>query len=256
MLAPFDLSGRVALITGASGGIGEATARLFASAGADLILTSNEEARCRDVADSLVTGRPAHVLTADLAEAGEVEMLAADAFRCFGHIDILICNAGIEGHVGPIGEASPEAVDRVLSVNLRSAMLLTSVIVPAMAARGSGNVVLVSSIAGLRGNKAIGLYAISKAGLAQLGRNLAVEWGPAGVRVNTISPGLVRTPFARPILDNPDYLPRRLQMTPLRRAGEPQEIAASILYLASDAAGFVTGHNLVVDGGTTISDGN
>lgn len=162
----------------------------------------------------------------------------------------------MEGHVGPIGEASEAMIDRLLAVNLRSSMILTAALIPGMVERGGGSVVLVSSIAGLRGNGSIGLYGVSKAALMQLARNLAVEWGPQGVRVNTISPGLIETPFATPILTNPDYLPRRLGLTPLRRVGQPEEIAAAIHFLASAAAGFVTGHNLVVDGGTTISDGN
>jgi NAD(P)-dependent dehydrogenase (short-subunit alcohol dehydrogenase family) len=257
MLEPFSLSGRTALITGATGGIGEATVRLFARAGASLILSSNEVERCAALAQTLTQeGAQAASLPVDLADLKAVRAMAEDAVARFGPVDVLISNGGMEGHVGPIGEASDAAVDTLFAVNLRSAMALTSVLAPAMAAQGRGSIVLVSSIAGLRGNKSIGLYAVAKAGLAQLGRNLAVEWGPSGVRVNTISPGLIRTPFARPILENPDYLPRRLSLTPLRRPGTAEEIAASILYLASDAGGFVTGHNLVVDGGTTISDGN
>ncbi|HEX8445981.1 MAG TPA: SDR family oxidoreductase [Sphingomonas sp.] len=248
VIDPFRLDGRTALITGATGGIGEAAARLFARAGASLVLTSNEGDRCAALAEEL-HGR---ALPADLADQAAVHAMAGAA----GPIDILVCNGGIEGHVGPLGTASAAAIERLFAVNLYSALTLTGALAPAMAARGGGSIVLVASIAGLRGNKAIGLYGIAKAGLAQLARNLAVEWGPQGVRVNTISPGLIATPFARPILEDPHYLPRRIGLTPLRRAGEAGEIAASILYLASDAAGFVTGHNLVADGGTTISDGN
>ncbi len=257
MRDPFTLQDRVVLLTGATGGIGAVTARLMARAGARLVLSSDETDRCEALAASLrADGADARSLPADLADQQAVHAMAKAALDCFGGIDILVCNGGMEGHVGPIGEAGEAAIDRLLAVNLRSAMTLTAVIAPHMAGNGTGSIVLVASIAGLRGNKAIGLYGVSKAALAQLGRNLAVEWGPQGVRVNTLSPGLIRTPFARPILDNPDYLPRRLGLTPLRRAGEPEEIAATILFLASDASGFVTGHNLVADGGTTISDGN
>jgi NAD(P)-dependent dehydrogenase (short-subunit alcohol dehydrogenase family) len=125
-----------------------------------------------------------------------------------------------------------------------------------MAGRGGGSVILMSSIAGIRGNTAIGLYGLSKAALAQLARNLAVEWGPKGVRVNAISPGLIRTPLAEVLLADPTFMKRRLALTPLRRVGEPHEIAGVVVMLASRAGGFITGHNLVVDGGTTISDGN
>jgi len=250
---PFSLAGRTALITGATGGIGRATARMFAEAGASLILSSDQGETCASLAEEFQrSGTHARAVLADLADQAAVRALAEEAEAA----DILVCNGGIEGHVGPIGEASDAAIDRLFAVNLRSAMTLTATLAPRMAERARGSIVLVSSIAGLRGNKAIGLYGVAKAGLAQLARTLAVEWGPQGVRANSVSPGLVRTPFARPILENPDYLVRRLSLTPLRRAGEPEEIAAAILFLASDAAGFVTGHNLVADGGTTISDGN
>lgn len=254
---PFSLSGRTALITGASGGIGSAAARRFAAAGASLVLSSDDAQGCEALAAELrETGTHVTAITADLAQAAQVKALAREAEAAAGRIDVLVCNAGIEGHVGPIGDADAEAARRVFAVNVESAMLLTAALAPAMARAGTGSIVLVSSIAGIRGNRAIGIYGMSKAALAQLARNLAVELGPSGVRVNAISPGLVRTPFARPILSDPVYLERRLGLTPLRRAGEPDEIAASILYLAGDASGFVTGHNLVVDGGTTISDGN
>jgi NAD(P)-dependent dehydrogenase (short-subunit alcohol dehydrogenase family) len=257
VIGPFSLQDRVALVTGATGGIGTATVNLLAQAGATLVLSSNEDEACRAMAQALrEAGTQAHALPADLADQAGVRAMADQAIALAGHVDILICNGGMEGHVGPIGEASADAIRTLLGVNLLSAMTLTATLAPAMAARGRGSIVLVSSIAGLRGNKAIGLYGVSKAALAQLARTLAVEWGPQGVRANTVSPGLIATPFARPILDNPDYLPRRLSLTPLRRAGRPEEIAAAILFLASDAGSFVTGHNLVADGGTTISDGN
>ncbi len=133
---------------------------------------------------------------------------------------------------------------------------LTRLALPRIAERGGGAAVLMASISALRGNAAINAYAIAKAGVAQMARNLAVEWGPRNVRVNAISPGLIRTPLSEPLLDNAAFMARRMQMTPLRRAGEPQEIAGAALFLASAAGAFVTGHNLVVDGGTTITDGS
>jgi NAD(P)-dependent dehydrogenase (short-subunit alcohol dehydrogenase family) len=253
----FRLDGRVALITGATGGIGAATAAQFARAGATLVLSSNEADKCEArAADFRTAGTDAHAIAADLSDQFQVRELGKRALALTGRIDVLVCNGGMEGHVGPIGDAASQAIEALLSVNLLSAMTLTGTLAPQMAANGKGSIVLVASIAGLRGNKSIGLYGVSKAALAQLARNLAVEWGPQGVRANTVSPGLTRTPFARPILENPEYLRRRLGLTPLRRAGEPEEIAATILFLACDASGFVTGHNLVADGGTTISDGN
>lgn len=257
MISCFRMAGRVALLTGATGGIGQATARLLAEAGAELILSDLQAGPLETLACELRgAGSTVHTFACDLGGADGVKALAQDALAKAGHIDVLICNGGMEGHVGPIGLASDKDVDALFAVNLRSAMILTGAIAPAMAERGRGSIVLVGSIAGVRGNKAIGLYGLTKAALAQLARTLAVEWGPKGVRANTLSPGLTRTAFARPILDDADYLPRRLSLTPLRRVGEPEEIAASILFLAGDGAGFITGQNLVVDGGTTISDGN
>lgn len=257
MIDPFNLTGRVALVTGATGGIGGATVALFARAGATLVLTSNESDKCdKMAADLQAAGTKAYSIPADLSDQAAVRAMAERAVALTGRVDVLICNGGMEGHVGPIGEAPAPVIEKLLNVNLLSAVTMAGVLAPQMAANGGGSIVLVASIAGLRGNKAIGLYGVSKAALAQLGRNLAVEWGPQGVRANTIAPGLTRTPFAKPILENPDYLPRRLGLTPLRRAGEPEEIASAILFLASDAGGFVTGHTLVADGGTTISDGN
>ena len=143
----------------------------------------------------------------------------------------------------------------MLDINLRAAARLCAGLVPGMAARGGGSVVLMSSIAGLRGNRAIGLYGLSKAALAQLARNLAVEWGPQGVRVNAVAPGLIRTPLSASLMADEAFMARRLQATPLRRVGEPEEVAGAVVLLASRAGGFITGHTLVVDGGTTLSDG-
>jgi NAD(P)-dependent dehydrogenase (short-subunit alcohol dehydrogenase family) len=143
-----------------------------------------------------------------------------------------------------------------MGINLKSTLDLSTRVIAGMADRGGGSVILMSSIAGLRGNKSIGLYALSKAGLAQLARNLAVEWGPKGVRVNAISPGLIRTPLAAQMLADEAFMTRRLSLTPLRRVGDPGEVAGVAVMLASRAGGFITGQNLVVDGGTTISDGN
>tara|TARA_R100000687_G_C6453815_1_gene166654 strand:- start:13675 stop:14052 length:378 start_codon:yes stop_codon:yes gene_type:complete len=125
-----------------------------------------------------------------------------------------------------------------------------------MAERGDGAVIFTASLSSIRGNKSLGLYGLTKAGVAQLARNLAVEWGPRNVRVNAISPGVIRTRFASPLLDNADVLKKRTNLTPLRRVGEPNEVAGAVLMLASKAGGFITGQNIIIDGGTTISDGN
>ena len=253
----FDLKGKVALVTGATGGLGLAIAQAMADHGASVLASDLDPVLCARLVERIRrSGGVAHDLAADLSKVEGAAALAAAALAVHGRVDVLVCNAGMQGPAGPIGQASPADWQRVMDLNLRAAMELTTALLPKMAANPGSSVVLMSSIAGLRGNKAIGLYGLSKAALAQLARNLAVEWGPLGVRVNSISPGLVRTPLSASFIDNPAAIERRLSLTPLRRVGEPHEIAGVAVMLASAAGGFITGHNLVVDGGTTISDGN
>jgi NAD(P)-dependent dehydrogenase (short-subunit alcohol dehydrogenase family) len=174
----------------------------------------------------------------------------------FGKLDLLVCNAGITGRPGGFESLDLEDYDRVMQVNLRSMVVLARMALPPMARDGGGSVVLISSIAGMRGNSAISSYALAKAGVAQLARNIAVEWGPRNIRCNAISPGLIATELSAPLRANPQFMARRLQMTPLRRGGTVEEVAGAVVWLASAAGGFVTGQNIVIDGGTVISDGN
>jgi NAD(P)-dependent dehydrogenase (short-subunit alcohol dehydrogenase family) len=245
----FDLSGRCALVTGATQGLGLAIAQALAGLGARVLVSDRDAASCERVARTLPQARG---IAADLGDPAAVAALAREAGPC----DVLVNNAGIQGPAGPLHAYSDDDWQAVMDINLRGAARLCSALIPGMAARGGGSVVLMSSIAGLRGNRAIGLYGLSKAALAQLARNLAVEWGPQGVRVNAVSPGLMRTPLAQGLLADQAFMASRLQATPLRRMGEPHEIAGVVAMLASRAGGFITGHNLVVDGGTTISDGS
>jgi NAD(P)-dependent dehydrogenase (short-subunit alcohol dehydrogenase family) len=253
----FSLAGKCALVTGATRGIGLAIARAYGQAGARVAISSENLEDCQGVAAALAReGIDAWPVSADLSQQADVDALAAAVIDLFGGLDALVCNAGIAPHMGPLASASAADWEATLTVNLRSAVWLTSALLPAMAARGGGSVVLMASIAGVRGNKALGLYGLSKAALAQLARNLAVEWGPANVRVNAISPGVIHTEFARPLTEMPLVMEKRLALTPLRRVGTPEEIAGLALLLAAPAGGFITGQNLIVDGGTTIGDGN
>ena len=253
----FDLQGTVALVTGAAGGLGSAISAALAAHGASVILSDLDAARCEAAADALrERGRQAHALVCDMRDPHAIGDMAQAAIDVWGRLDTLVCNAAVSGPVGPIGGASGADWDIVMGVNLAAPLTLSASVIPHMASRGGGSVVLMSSIAGLRGNRGIGLYGLSKAGLAQLARNLAVEWGPSGVRVNAVSPGLIRTPFATDLLSNETFMARRLAATPLRRVGEPDEVAGAVVMLAGRAGAFITGHNLVIDGGTTVSDGS
>jgi NAD(P)-dependent dehydrogenase (short-subunit alcohol dehydrogenase family) len=253
----FRLVGKVALVTGAAGGLGSAIATLFAESGAAVALLDSNAQGCAAAAAGLhQRGFDVLDVTADLRNQAMVESAVDRVLGHFGRIDILVCNAGIQGPAGPLHDVTDLDWESVMTVNLRSQLWLTSRVIPQMAESGAGSVILMASIAGIRGNKTIGLYGLSKAAVAQLARNLAVEWGPKNIRVNALSPGVIRTPLASELLGNASFMERRLSLTPLRRVGEPAEVATAALFLASAAGGFVTGHNLVIDGGTVITDGN
>jgi NAD(P)-dependent dehydrogenase (short-subunit alcohol dehydrogenase family) len=188
----------------------------------------------------------------DVASAADLEGLVAGTLAAHGGIDILVCNAGITDRRG---DTSVEDFDRVMAVNLRSQVALTGLSLPHIAER-KGSVILIASIGGIRGNAAVNAYALAKAGVAQLARNIAVQWGPRGVRANAISPGLIRTDLIAQLPQDTEFMQRRMQMTPLRRMGTAEEIGGAAVFLASPAGAFVNGHNLVVDGGTVITDGS
>ena len=251
----FDLSGKVALVTGATGGLGRALVHRLAQHGARVAAADIDAAACAALAAEYPPGQVSG-FTADLAHADAPQQLCDAVLAAQGHVDVLVCNAGVQGPAAPLH--SIEAADwaQVFRVNLQSAHALASALLPGMAARGGGSIILMASIAALRGNGAIGLYGMSKAALAQLARNLAVEWGPRNVRANAIAPGFIRTPFAATLMNNETFMTRRMAATPLRRVGEPDEIAGVAVLLASAAGAFITGQTLVVDGGTLISDGS
>jgi NAD(P)-dependent dehydrogenase (short-subunit alcohol dehydrogenase family) len=253
----FDLTGKTALITGSSKGIGRAIAEEMARQGARVVVSSRKADVCQEVADAInaeCEGQPggAIVIPAHIGDKNALEMLVAETREKLGQIDILVCNAAVNPYYGPMTDLPDSALDKILDINIKSNHWLCQMVLPEMKERKDGAIMIVSSVGGLRGSSDLGAYCISKAADIQLVRNLAVEHGPDNVRVNAISPGLVRTDFARALWENPEILKRATAADPLRRIGEPEEIAGIAVYLGSRAGSFTTGQNFVVDGGSTI----
>jgi NAD(P)-dependent dehydrogenase (short-subunit alcohol dehydrogenase family) len=254
MTSPFGLEGKVAIITGSSRGIGRAAAEAMADQGARVVVSSRKPEPCEEVAKAIRDkGGEAIVIPCNIGRRNEVEALIEGTRKQLGPIDILVCNAAVNPYFGPLAEIPDEAFDKIMSSNVKSNLWLCNLAIPDMARRGGGAVVIVSSIAGLRGSPMLGAYGISKAADFGLARNLALEWGPKNVRVNCVAPGLIKTDFARALWENPEVLAWRNERTPLRRIGTPEEVGGVIAFLASPAAGFITGEVLVVDGGVTIA---
>lgn len=251
---PFDLSGKVAVVTGSSRGIGRASAELLAKMGAKVVVSSRKADACEEVAKGIRDGGgDALVIPCNISRRNEVEGLIDGATKHYGKVDILVCNAAVNPYYGPLLDITDEAFDKIMGSNVKSNVWLCARAIPQMAERGNGSVVIISSIGGLRGSTVIGAYGISKAADFALCRSLAGEWGPKGVRVNCIAPGLVKTDFARALWEDEALLKRRTATTPLHRIGEPHEIAGAVAYLGSDASTFMTGQTIVIDGGVTTA---
>lgn len=254
----FDLSGKVALITGSTKGIGRAIATELARHGAAVVISSRKAEACREVADAINAERAgrsgrAVAIPANISRREELDQLVAATRAQLGPLDVLVCNAAVNPHFGPMNGLPDSAFEKILGVNIMANHWLIQLALPDMIARRDGSIIVVSSIGGLRGSAELGAYCISKAADLQLVRNLAVENGRHNVRVNAISPGLVRTDFARALWEAPENLARRTARDPLGRIGEPEEIAGIAVYLASRAGSFTTGQNFVIDGGSTIA---
>ena len=254
MSHPFDLTGKVAIVTGSSRGIGRSIALTMASLGARVVVSSRKREACEPVAEEIrAKGGEAVVIPCNISRKEEVEALIAGTQSELGGIDILVCNAAVNPYYGPLSGIDDSAFDKVLNANVKSNLWLCNMAMPHISERGGGSVVIISSIAGLRGSPGIGAYGISKAADFALARQLALEWGPQNVRVNCIAPGLIKTDFARALWEDEERLAYRESGTPLRRIGMPDEIGGVAAFLASPAASFMTGEVVTVDGGVTIA---
>ena len=250
----FDLTGKVAVITGSSRGIGKAIAEAMADAGAKVTISSRKPGPCQEVAAELnekYGEGTAIAVPANISSKEELQAMVDATNKAFGKIDICVCNAASNPYYGPMSGIEDDAFAKILQNNIISNNWLIQMCVPQMRERKDGAVIIVSSIGGLRGSPVIGAYNISKAADFQLARNLATELGADNIRVNCIAPGLIKTDFAKALWDNPDTLKRSLSGTPLKRIGEPEEIAGAAVYLASKAGAYMTGQMMVVDGGAT-----
>ena len=251
----FDLTGKVAIVTGSSRGIGRASAIELARHGARVVISSRKQEACEAVAAEINAefgeGR-AIAIAASISDKAQLEALVAGTRDAFGRIDVLVCNAASNPYYGPLAGIADDQFRKILDNNVLSNHWLIQMVAPAMRERKDGSIIIVSSIGGLRGSPTIGAYNVSKAADFQLARNYAVEYGPDGVRVNCIAPGLIKTDFARALWEDPEQIRRSNEMVPLRRIGAPEEIAGAVVYLASRASAFMTGQAMVVDGGVTI----
>ena len=254
----FDLTGKVAIVTGSSRGIGRAIAEALARHGAKVVISSRKAEACREVADAINAGHRetrAIVVPASISAKAELQHLVDETRRQLGKIDILVCNAASNPYYGPMAGIQDEQFRKILDNNVIANHWLIQMVAPEMLDRGEGSIIIVSSIGGLKASPVLGAYNISKAADFQLARNLAAEFGPRQVRVNCIAPGLIRTDFARALWENPETLKTVTMMTPMHRIGEPHEIAGAAVFLASPASTFMTGQAIVIDGGSTTGVG-
>ena len=255
MAALFDLTGKVAIVTGSSRGIGRAIVERLAEHGANVVVSSRKAEPCAEVADAINgrSGGRAIAVPANISSKDDLQRLVDETRAAFGRVDVVVCNAATNPYYGPMAGIEDDQFRKILENNVIANHWLIGMTAPEMRERGDGSIVIVSSIGGLKGDPMIGVYNISKAADFQLARNLAVEFGKDGVRVNCIAPGLIQTDFARALWENPDALKRFQKFAPLGRIGQPDEIAGAAVFLASSASSYMTGQMIVVDGGVTIT---
>ena len=250
----FDMTGQVAVITGSSRGIGRAIAEEMAEHGAKVVISSRKLDACEAVVAAINAKHGAGTaiaIAANISSKESLQQLVTETLAAYGKITALVCNAASNPYYGPMADISDEQFAKILTNNIVANNWLVSMVVPEMIERGQGSVTIISSIGGIRASTTIGAYCISKAADMQLARNLAHEYGPSGVTVNCIAPGLIKTDFAKALWDDPATLKRSTATAALRRIGEPEEIAGAAVFLSSRAGAFTTGQTIVIDGGVT-----
>lgn len=249
----FDLTGKVAVITGSTRGIGRGIAEQFARRGASVVISSRKADVCEEVRDAIVaTGRTATAIPCNISDKSQLAALVDGTVTAYGGIDIVVCNAAVNPYFGPLANITDDQYDKIMNSNVRSNLWLCNMALPHVAARGGGACIIISSIAGLKGSRLLGAYGLSKAADFQLARNLAVEWGPKNVRVNAIAPGVIKTDFAKALYEDPKMEAFVTKQYPIGRLGVVDDVSGVAVMLASRAGAFVSGQGIVVDGGTTI----
>jgi NAD(P)-dependent dehydrogenase (short-subunit alcohol dehydrogenase family) len=250
----FDLTGKVAIVTGSSRGIGRSIALNMAAHGAKVVVSSRKLDACQTVVDEITgAGGTATAIAANISDKAGLQRLVDETRKAYGQIDVLVCNAASNPYFGPAMGMGDEVFEKIMRNNVLSNHWLCTMVHDEMAARKDGAIIIVSSIGGLKGSTEIGAYCISKAADMQLARNLACEWGPDNIRVNCIAPGLIKTDFARALYEDPQRKAAAEARFPLRRLGEPDDIGGIAVMLASRAGAFITGQSIVADGGATIT---
>ena len=252
----FNLKNKSILITGSSKGIGKAIAFECAKHGAKVIISSRKSDICIQTADEINTDigkEVAFPIPANISDDSQLKNLVNETIKKIGKIDVLVCNAATNPFMGSMLDMPIEKFDKVMHNNIRSNQVLCNLVLPEMVNREDGSIIIISSIAAIKGSPILGAYNISKAADVMIVKNIAAEFGNKKIRANSIAPGLIKTDFAKALWENPDILKSLLKSTPMQRIGEPDEIAGVAVMLASDAGNYINGQTIVVDGGTTIT---
>ena len=251
----FSLKNKVIVITGSSRGIGKSIAEECAKLGAKVVISSRKLEACEAAADEInnaLNEKSAIAIAANISNPDDLEALVNKTNDEFGKIDVLVCNAASNPYMGGMEDIPLEMFDKIMANNVRSNHILTNLVLPQMKARKDGSIIIVSSIGGLRGSSILGTYNMSKAADIAMVKNIAAEFGPFNIRANAIAPGLIKTDMAKALWENPKILENVTSTNPLRRIGEPVEIAGIAVLLASRAGSYINGETIVVDGGSTV----